>query len=771
MAKVQHINYGWNFIEGYEEKYLDAFPEGGCEVDLPHTVRKLPYHYFDETSYQGLFTYEKTFDDENPSLPVKILHFDGVMLQMQVYLNGMNLGHFVSGYLPVDIDVSKLLVEKGNRLTVVVDTREDKGIPPFGEAVDYLTFGGIYRKVCIYAHPASYISSLLITADMDGHLEVKTTLVNPNPELKVSHILYRDGIVEAEFLGEVLDLASPRLWTLEDPYLYTLKTIYGDDEREDKVGFRNAIFTPEGFFLNRVKTKIVGLNRHQTYPYFGAAAPASLQEDDANILKFGLGANLVRTSHYSDDESFLDQCDRIGLLLIDEVPGWQQISSDRKWRTHLRDFAYRMILKERNHPCLVGYGLRIDESPDDHELYSTLQQVKRELDPHRQSLGVRNFKNSELLEDVYGYNDFLCHDLSQGLDNPKSYVKGKHPVLVTENNGHMFPTKSTDPQPRRLEHALRHARVLDDSFSYPDLCGTVAWCAFDYNTHKDFGDGDRICYHGLADIFRLPKHAAYLYASQSLKDVFYVATSLDVGQEEATHVVPPVVFTDADYVEVYHGDSFVGRFYPDRESFPHLPHPPIVISDLFGKSLMSLGFSEKESILLGAPLMKIASGSSVVSTKEKLQIFRILKKHYPTIGEAYKDLTDLIMGMGDKERPYIFKGYKNKTLFAEKRLSKSRSWNYEVTCSKHALHNEDCYDALRICVRKVDQNGTLMSQGNDCLLLETEGPIEIMGPKVVSLVGGGISIYVRSLKVEKPRKALVKIYADGKELRLPIDVD
>ena len=104
-----------------------------------------------------------------------------------------------------------------------------KGIPPFGEAVDYLTFGGIYRKVCIYAHPASYISSLLITADMDGHLEVKTTLVNPNPELKVSHILYRDGIVEAEFLGEVLDLASPRLWTLEDPYLYTLKTIYGDD--------------------------------------------------------------------------------------------------------------------------------------------------------------------------------------------------------------------------------------------------------------------------------------------------------------------------------------------------------------------------------------------------------------------------------------------------------------------------------------------------------------------------------------------------------------
>lgn len=758
-------------MQGYEEKYLDSFPEGGSLVDIPHTVRKLPYHYFDENCYQGLFTYEKVFDDENPSLPVKILHFDGVMLQMQVYLNGMNLGHFVSGYLPVDIDVSKLMKGKGNRLTVIVDTREDKTIPPFGEAVDYLTFGGIYRKVCIYAHPASYISSLFITADMDGHLEVKTNLVNPNPELKVSHILYRDGKVEAEFLGEVLDLSSPRLWSLDDPYLYTLKTIYGDDEREDAVGFRSAIFTSEGFYLNRVKTKIMGVNRHQTYPYFGAAAPSSLQQDDANIIKFGLGANLVRTSHYSDDESFLDQCDRIGLLLIDEVPGWQHISSDKKWRAQLRDFAYRMILKERNHPCLVGYGLRIDESADDHELYVSLQQVKRELDPHRQSLGVRNFKNSELLEDVYGYNDFSCCDLFKGLDDPKTYLKGKHPLLVTENNGHMFPTKSTDPQARRLEHALRHARVLDDSYSYPYLCGTVAWCAFDYNTHKDFGDGDRVCYHGLSDIFRLPKYAAYLYASQSLKDVFFVASNLDVGQENATHVLPPFVFTDADYVEVYHGESFVGRFYPDREAFPHLPHPPVVISDLFGKSLMGLGFSEKESIFLGGPLMKIASGSGELSVKEKLSVYRIIKKRYPDLNEGYKALTDLLIGMGEKERPYYFKGFKNKALFAEKKISRSRKWDYEVSCSKSSLHNGESYDALRVSIRKIDENGTLMSQGNDCLLLETEGPIDIMGPRQVCLVGGGISIYVRSLPTDRKRQAILKAYAEGREIRFDITVD
>mgnify|MGYP002524225955 FL=1 len=772
MAKQQYINFDWSFFPGYEESYLDSMPPQAIKVDLPHNVKALPYHYFDEGEYQGLFTYEKIFDDENPCFPVKFLHFDGVMLQMQVYLNGMNLGHFVSGYLPVDIDVSKLIKEKGNRLLVIVDSREDKSIPPFGDLVDYMTFGGIYRKVSLISHPSSYVSSLFIKADMDGHLEVKTSLANPNPELKVSHILYRGDKVEAEFLGEVLDLSSPHLWTLDDPYLYTLKTIYGDDERIDNVGFRSAVFTPEGFFLNRVKTKIIGVNRHQTYPYFGAAAPDSLQRDDANIIKFGLGANLVRTSHYSDDESFLDQCDRIGLLLVDEVPGWQHIGTEKKWRAQLRDFCYRMILKERNHPCLVAYGLRVDESKDDHELYSSLQQIKKDLDPSRQSLGVRCFKHSELLEDVYAYNDFVCAGLSKGLDDPKTYVKGKHPVLVSENMGHTFPTKQADTNAKRLEHALRHARVLDDSFSHPNLCGSVAWCAFDYNTHKDFGSGDRICYHGLSDIFRLPKYAAFLYASQTLPNTFFVAGNLDLGEEDGSYLRFPYVFTDADYVELYHGDKFVGRYYPDREEFPHLPHPPVKVDDLLGASVLSLGFTEKEASALRGPVMKYAcKGPASLSLSEKLTLYRIVKRHFASFEEGAAKIQDLMLGRGEKERPFLFRGYKNKTLFAEKAVCMSRSWHYELSSSASSLKNGASYDALRVSIRKVDQNGTPMAQGNDVLLLEAEGPIQIMGPSRVALVGGGISVYLRSLRVEEKQKAALKIYAPDQELSFDLEVE
>ncbi len=770
MPKTQSISYSWGFLPGYEPRYVEGLPEEAERVDLPHTVKLLPYHLFDEGEYQGLYTYEKRFDDENPDLPVKILHFDGVMLQMQVYFNGIGLGHFVSGYLPVDIDVSKLIKPKGNLLIVVVDSREDKKIPPFGDIVDYMTFGGIYRAVKVIAHPSSYIDSLAISADMEGHLEVKTKLINPTPELKVSHVLCREGKPIAEFLGEVYDLSAPRLWDLDDPYLYTLKTIYGDDEREDQVGFRSVRFTPDGFFLNGRNVKIRGLNRHQTYPYFGAAAPAALQEDDANILKFGMGANLVRTSHYSDDESFLDHCDRIGLLLIDEIPGWQHIDQDKKWRATCRDFAYRMIMKERNHPCLVAYGLRIDESQDDHELYSTLEQVKKELDPKRQSIGVRNFKQSELLEDVYGYNDFSCDSLSHGLDDPLSDVKGRHPVLVTEHNGHMFPTKSFDVEAKRVEHALRHARVMDDSYSYDELCGSVAWCAFDYNTHRDFGAGDRICYHGLSDIFRLPKPAAYFYASQGLENTFYVMGNLDPGEENGCKLKGPYIFTDADFVDVYHGELYVGRYYPAKDEFPHLPHPPVHVDDLLGSTLKSLGYSDKECRALSAPISQYAAqGLDSLSAKEKLTLFRILKRHNPDLGKAVLEIQDLLIGRGEKAKPYRFIGYKNDVPFAEKTVSMSSSWHYELSCSKDSLVNGETYDALRVSIRKLDQNGTLMPYANDCLLLEASGPIEIMGPSHVCLVGGGISVYVRSKSVSKPSKAELKIYGE-ENLSLSISV-
>jgi beta-galactosidase len=97
---------------------------------------------------------------------------------------------------------------------------------------------------------------------------------------------------------------------------------------------------------------------------------------------------------------------------------------------------------------------------------------------------------------------------------PKSWKGAKDkPMMVSEFNGHMYPTKPWDPIDRRVKHALRHARVLDDAYSYSELAGAIGWCAFDYNTHQDFGSGDHICYHGVSLISSATANiAAALYA-------------------------------------------------------------------------------------------------------------------------------------------------------------------------------------------------------------------------------------------------------------------
>src|SRR5690606_25517229 len=99
----------------------------------------------------------------------------------------------------------------------------------------------------------------------------------------------------------------------------------------------------------------------------------------------------------------------------------------------------------------------------------------------------RFWQHSEFLEDVYTFNDF-SNDVQEPVQTPH---------LVTEFNGHMFPTKSFDQEERMVEHALRHARIQDKQMGMDNVSGAIGWCAFDYNTHMEFGSGDRICYHGV----------------------------------------------------------------------------------------------------------------------------------------------------------------------------------------------------------------------------------------------------------------------------------
>lgn len=187
-----------------------------------------------------------------------------------------------------------------------------------------------------------------------------------------------------------------------------------------------------------------------------------MQYDDADILKFELGLNYVRTSHYPQSRHFLDRCDEIGLLVFTEIPGWQYIG-DRNWKSAALDNVRDMIVRDRNHPSVFMWGVRINESADDDEFYERTNALAKKLDPSRPAGGVSCIRNSRLLEDVYTYNDFIHTGKNAGTARKQDVTDTEKGYMITEYNGHMFPTKAFDDEPHRTEHAVRHANVLDSA--------------------------------------------------------------------------------------------------------------------------------------------------------------------------------------------------------------------------------------------------------------------------------------------------------------------
>jgi beta-galactosidase len=328
---------------------------------------------------------------------------------------------------------------------------------------------------------------------------------------------------------------------------------------------REAKFTPDGFFLNGKPLKLRGLNRHQTFPYMGQAAPARMQKRDAWILRKELKCNMVRTSHYPQSPHFLDACDEYGLLVLEEIPGWQHIG-DKAWQDLSVGYVESMIKRDRNHPSIVLWGVRINESGDNAELYTRTNKMARDLDNSRQTGGIRNEYDSEKLEDVFTMNEFRFP-----LRPPR------HPqYLITEFNGHMYPTKRFDNVERIREQTHRHARVHDQIASDIQYAGGLGWCAFDYNTHDSFGSGDRICYHGVADIFRIPKPAAGFYRSQvSPTEEIVLEPAFDWARgDENEAFTRALVSSNCERLKFYLGDEMVADVEPDRQTYPHLKYAP-----------------------------------------------------------------------------------------------------------------------------------------------------------------------------------------------------
>ena len=694
--------------------------EGRDEVRLPHNALDLPFSYFDEKAYQRKFTYEKSFDASPEWLGRELwLVFDGAMANAHVSLNGALLARHRDGYSSFEVRLTGLVKAKGNNLTVVIDGAENPEIPPFGGAIDYLTYAGIYREAWLRVTAPVFLTAIKVeTPDVLAALKTVTIAVElANPaNLPLSGTLtatLRDPSGRAidstaiPITGAIAnlalaDLAGIGLWETTAPVLYTLDlaldTPHGADSKTTRFGFRAVEFTPEGFRLNGKPLKLRGLNRHQSFPYVGYALGRAAQERDADILKNELRLNLVRTSHYPQSTHFLNRCDELGLMVFEEIPGWQHIGG-AAWKQEAVENVRRMIRRDWNHPSIVIWGVRINESLDDHDLYLQTNAAARALDLTRPTGGVRYITDSELLEDVYTMNDFILGTEEEGGNRPRTPLRPQQevtglkrdvPYLITEFGGHMFPTKSHDPEQRQAEHVLRHLDVMNAAYGDPSIAGCIGWCAFDYNTHKDFGSGDRICHHGVMDMFREPKFAAYAYASQSDPDdgiVLKPVTFWARGERNIGGVLPLIVLTNCDEVELRYGKNPPKRLKPDNNRFPHLPHPPAIFdkSHFTANELGQWGMTwldgEITGYLNGKPVAKVRFASDPVATALQVQ---------PDV----------------------------------------------LICAPH--------DAVRVMVRALDQIGNKLPSFFDPVAISVTGPARLIGPSLTTLRAGSTGFWVQS---------------------------
>ncbi|MEG2350441.1 MAG: glycoside hydrolase family 2 TIM barrel-domain containing protein, partial [Hungatella sp.] len=595
------INNNWGFKKSKNETLE--------RVDLPHTNHIVPYNYFNEKDYQFISYYEKKIILKNPDKRY-ILSFEGIMTAFHLLVDGEDLGEYKGGYLPHRIELPGFHGDpKTIHLEVVVDSTEREEIPPFGNIVDYLAFGGIYRDVYLYELESTFLSDAAIRYEVSS-IEGETGTVCVTPVVEIDSLKQgtpiclklqlagQEHLCEAVTLGGVQTIQFPTfaceemlLWHTDAPHLYDCHIVLEEagcvlDEADIRLGFRKIDFSADGMFLNDRPFKIFGLNRHQSFPYAGYAMPKRAQEQDALILKRELGVNTVRTSHYPQSPYFLDQCDELGLLVLEEIPGWQYVSQKEEWRSLVVRDTKGMIKRDINHPSIFAWGVRINESRDDHALYEETNRAAKELDPTRPTTGSRCIERSELLEDFYSMNDFM-HGSSQNNGNILrkqtrcTGLEEKVPYLVTECVGHMFPTKRFDQEQRLIEHALMHGRIQSMAAQYPEYMGAIAWCAFDYYTHFDFGSGDRICYHGVMDMFRIPKFAAAVYKSQKKPKDEYVLEPLTYwtrGERNGGNVFPIHVFTNCPVIEIKMGGVSKGRmerqFFNTDPNMQFLDYPP-----------------------------------------------------------------------------------------------------------------------------------------------------------------------------------------------------
>ena len=363
LRETIEMDTGWLYTAGDNAGYASkTAAESGFErVCIPHANVITKHAYQSEKAFQFVSWYRR-----HSAIPARLsgrrvfLEFEAVSIGAEVYVNGEKAGEHQGAYTPFIINITGLVVfGEDNVIAVKVDSRAHSSVPPEGSTIDFMIYGGIVRHVRMTITDPLHIDRVFASTDNPSQtkpaapaMNIKARVVNQGAAVRncrvVASITDQNSVVVAsanesgevpadgshEFSLTIGTIASAQLRGVDHPYLYTVITRVMEGETvldgyRTRTGIRSLTMnkTDGKCYLNGTALKLRGLNRHEAYPYIGHAASRRLQRKDADILKYDLGCNIVRTSHYPQAPDFLDRCDEIGLLVLEEVPGWMYIGN------------------------------------------------------------------------------------------------------------------------------------------------------------------------------------------------------------------------------------------------------------------------------------------------------------------------------------------------------------------------------------------------------------------------------------------------------------
>lgn len=330
-------------------------------------------------------------------------------------VNGHSLDPHLGGFLPFDREITGLVQKTGNVLALEVDASwsncPPSGSPHGPKSVDYLLPGGINGQVELRAVPQIFLREVFAkpvnVLDANRHVDITCHIdsgdksgAQTGAKVRLTALLRQTGRTVAsashdaqiekpdqEIQFRLANLGNVQLWDVDHPHLCELEVTLEIEGKPlhryaTRIGMREVRFALDGFYLNGRRLQLFGLNRHELYPYLGFAAPTRLLRRDAEILRHQFNVNSVRCSHYPQSEAFLDACDELGILVWEELPGWQYIGDEAFCKLAIRDVE-QMIRRDGNHPAIAIWGVRINESHNDPELYRQTRALAHSLDDSR----------------------------------------------------------------------------------------------------------------------------------------------------------------------------------------------------------------------------------------------------------------------------------------------------------------------------------------------------------------------------------------------------